>query len=78
MTALEKRWNFGIGDTFARAHAFDEFMQCIDEMMWAEKGRTYKFAASSLDINLIPQWLQYDKTSDLELWVLKLEEMIKE
>ena len=74
LTALERRWNFAIGDRSAKAHAFDEFVQCIDEMRWTEKERCYKFTTFRLDINLIPQWLQYDRTQDLELWVLKLEE----
>ena len=76
LTALEKRWNFALGDRHAKAHAFDEFAQCIDEMTWREHERSYRFATCRLDVNLIPRWLQYGRTQDLELWVLTLEEQM--
>lgn len=72
LTAMEKRWNFAIGDTSARAHAFEEFMHCIEEMTWQENEKTFRIAASRLDVNLIPQWFRYDRNADLELWTLEL------
>jgi len=73
ITAMERRFNFAAGDTEARAHAFDYFSAFLEPDVNGEGSVSDKgpqLAASPLDWQSVPQWLQYERGRDLELWIL--------
>jgi hypothetical protein len=75
LTAVEKRFNFAVGDTEPKAHAFEYFLSLLESDGGWDNPATDKgpqLAATPLECRRVPQWLRYERGRDLELWVLKL------
>lgn len=66
LAAVEKRFNFGLRDLKARAHAFEHFCSLLD----AEYGGT-KLVGYPVDVSRVPQSFEYTRGSDLELWLFR-------
>eukprot|EP00873_Tetraselmis_striata_P034459 jgi/Tetstr1/454723/TSEL_041609.t1 len=72
--AMEKRWNFTLADMDSRAPAFDHFMRHLGLPTLArtrlEQQRT--LVATQLDVDSVPQRLEYERGKELELWTFQL------
>ena len=70
---MERRINFAIGDTHARAHAMDEFVKLVETMSCNLGSQGFALSVTKLQVGKIPKWFEYDRGSDLELWMLCLQ-----
>lgn len=72
-TSMEKRVNFAFGDSTPRAHAHEHFLEKTEGMLWQDEGQIYRLVAQELEVDLVPQWFEYQRGKDLALFRLHLE-----
>jgi predicted nicotinamide N-methyase len=73
--SVEKRFNFVVEEVSSIAHGYNRFIEyversreCVYTMDNIERRRRFSGRRISL---LVPQYLEYDRTKDIELWEIK-------
>ena len=64
LMAAEKRFNFTLNELDARAHAHEHFCKLAQQQ---DSG----LQCMRLDAAMVPQFLEYERGSDLELWLIQ-------
>jgi hypothetical protein len=71
--ALEKRINFSLEELVDTSKAYDHFLSFLNSGGREEEGTLFR--GRRVDVTTLPQYFEYDRVEELELWEIVREKL---